>query len=224
MKKLSLLLVLTCSMVFAQEQITKNVGDFNTLKVFNGLKVEIQKSNSSKIEITGSQSEDVTVKNSNGKLKIRVKFPDKFTANDVRIILFYNTSIAVLDANEGAMIVSDKKIKQQHLEIKVQEGARIKAQVDIKYLVVKAVSGGNIKLSGSTQNQTIEANTGAVYEAYDLESKQTVVVAASGANVKVNTTEVLDAKVLFGGTIYYRGNPEVLKTKKIIGGTIKAVN
>lgn len=224
MKKLSLLLVLTCSMVFAQEQITKNVGDFNTLKVFNGLKVEIQKSNSSKIEITGSQSEDVTVKNSNGKLKIRVKFPDKFTANDVRIILFYNTSIAVLDANEGAMIVSDEKIIQQQLEVKVQEGAKIKAQVDIKYLVVKAVSGGNIKLSGSTQNQTIEANTGAVYEAYDLESKQTVVVAASGANVKVNTTEVLDAKVLFGGTIYYRGNPEVLKTKKIIGGTIKAVN
>lgn len=224
MKKLSLLLVLTCSMVFAQEQITKNVGDFNTLKVFNGLKVEIQKSNSSKIEITGSQSEEVTVKNSNGILKIRLKFPDSFTAEGVKILLFYDTSITVLDANEGAMIVSDEKIIQQQLEVKVQEGAKIKAQVDIKYLVVKAVSGGNIKLSGSTQNQTIEANTGAVYEAYDLESKQTVVVAASGANVKVNTTEVLDAKVLFGGTIYYRGNPEVLKTKKIIGGTIKAVN
>ena len=36
--------------------------------------------------------------------------------------------------------------------------------------------------------------------------------------------EVLDAKVRFGGTIHYKGTPEVLKTKKIIGGTIKAVN
>lgn len=224
MKKLTLLLFLTYAMVFAQEPITKNVGDFNTLKVFNGLTVKIQKSNTSKIEITGYQAEEVTVKNSNGILKIRLKFPENFTAEGVKILLFYDTSIAVLDANEGAMIVSDEKIKQQQLEVKVQEGAKIKAQVDIKHLVVKTVTGGIIKLSGSTQNQNIEATTGGIYKAYDLESKQTVVIAASGANVEVNTTEVLDAKVRFGGSIYYKGTPEVLKTKKIIGGTIRAIN
>ncbi len=224
MKKLSLLLALTCSMVFAQEPITKNVGDFNTLKVYNGLTVEIQKSDTSKIEISGSQADEVTVKNSDGILKIRLKFPENFTAEDVRIILYYDTSIAVLDANEGALIVSDKKIKQQHLEVKVQEGAKIFAQVDTKHLVVKAVSGGIVKLSGSTKNQTIEATTGGIYKAYELASNQTIVIAASGANVEVNASEILDAKVRFGGTIHYRGTPEVLKTKKIIGGTIKASN
>ena len=63
MKKLLLLLILTCSIVFAQETITKNLGDFNELKVYNGLTVKVKKGSKAKIEISGPQSEDVTVKN-----------------------------------------------------------------------------------------------------------------------------------------------------------------
>ena len=224
MKKLALLLTLTCSILFAQETITKNLGDFNTLKVYNGLTVEIQKSSTSKIEISGKKSDDVTVKNSNGVLKIRLKFPEGFTSEDVKIKLYYNSTINVLDANEGAQISSEEVLKQQHLEVKVQEGAFINVPIDTKYLVVKSVSGGAISLTGTTQNQTIEATTGGIYEGFDLQSRQATVIAASGARVEVKTSEILDAKVRFGGTIFYKGTPEVLKTKKIIGGTIKNKN
>jgi putative autotransporter adhesin-like protein len=224
MKKLTLLLILSCSILFAQEPISKKLGDFNTLKVFNGLTVELQKSNTSKIEILGSKSEDVTVKNSNGILKIRLKFPEGFTAEDLKITLFYANNIDILDANEGAKITSEEIFKQQHLEVKAQEGAKINIAIDTKHLVVKSVSGGIIKLTGVTQNQIIEATTGGIYKAYKLQSKQAIVTAASGARVEVNCTDVLDAKVRFGGTIYYQGTPEILKTKKIIGGTIKDKN
>lgn len=224
MKNITMLLFLACSMVFGQETITKKLGEFNELKVFNGLTVELKKSNESKIEISGSQSKDVTVKNSNGILKVRLQFPESFIAEDVRIVLFYNDNIDILDANEGATIISDNTIKQQHLEVKVQEGAKIYLAVNTKHLTVKSVSGGLIELSGSTENQNIEATTGGIYEGYKLISKQTIAVAASGATTEVYTTEILDAKVRFGGTIHYKGTPEVLKTKKIIGGVIKARN
>ncbi len=224
MKKLALLLILSCSILFAQEPITKNLGDFNTIKIYNGLTVELQKAAKSKIEISGSKSDQVSIKNSNGILKIRLKFPEGFTAEDVKIKLYYNSNIDVLDANEGAKIISDETINQQHLEVKVQEGANIELPIEIKHLVVKAVSGGIIRLTGATQNQTIEATTGAIYNAFDLQSTQTIVTAASGARVEVKTSEVLDAKVRFGGSIFYKGTPEVLKTKKIIGGTIKDKN
>jgi len=224
MKKLALCIVLISSISFAQETISKNLGDFKTLKVFNGLTVELQKSNSQNIQITGSQSEDVSVKNSNGILKIRLKFPDSFTAEDVRIVLNYKNNIDVLDVNEGAQIYSEKKIKQQHLEVKAQEGALVSLAIDTKYLVVKSVSGGIIELTGVTQNQNVEATTGGIYEAYELDSEQAVITAASGAKVKINATELLDAKVRFGGSIYYKGTPEVLKTKKVIGGTIKSLD
>ena len=117
MKKLALLLTLTCSILFAQEPIIKNLGDFSTLKVYNGLTVEIQKSSTSKIEISGKKSDDVSIKNSNGVLKIRLKFPEGFTSEDVKIKLYYNSTINVLDANEGAQITSEEVLEQQHLEV-----------------------------------------------------------------------------------------------------------
>ncbi|WP_111707047.1 head GIN domain-containing protein [Lutibacter citreus] len=224
MKNITILLFLACSFAFGQETITKNLGDFSELKVYNGLTVELRKSKESKIEITGSQSGDVTVKNSNGILKIRLQFPESFKAEDIRIVLFYNNNLNILDANEGGSIISENTIKQQYLEVKVQEGAKIYLAIDTKHLTVKSVSGGLIELSGNTENQNIEATTGGIYEGYKLISKQAIVTAASGAKVEVYTTEILDAKVRFGGTIHYKGTPEVLKTKKIIGGVIKARN
>jgi hypothetical protein len=224
MKKLTLFLFLLSATLFAQESITTRLGDFNTVKVYNGLTVEMQKSNSSKIEISGSQAKDVSVNNSNGTLKIRLKFPKGFIAENIKIVLYYNNDISVLDANEGASIVSDKTIIQQHLEVRAQEGARIQLDIDTKYLVVKSVSGGFISLSGETDNQTIEATTGGFYNGFDLKSKQAIVMSSSGANVEVKASELLDANVRFGGSIYYKGTPEILKTKITIGGTIKDKN
>lgn len=224
MKKLTLLLILFSATLFAQEPITTKLGDFNTVKVFNGLIVELKKASSSKIEISGSQAEDVSVINSDGILKIRLKFPESFIAEDVKIVLYYTHDIAVLDANEGASIVSYETIKQQHLEVRTQEGAKIKLEIDTKYLSVKSVSGGIISLTGVTDSQTVEATTGGIYSAYGLQSKQAVVTSASGANVEVKASELLDANVRFGGSIFYKGTPEVLKTKIMIGGTIKDKN
>ena len=51
--------------------------------------LELQKSNSSKIEISGSQAKDVSVNNSNGTLKIRLKFPKGFVAENIKIVLLY---------------------------------------------------------------------------------------------------------------------------------------
>lgn len=224
MKKLALLLILFSTTLFAQEPITTKLGDFNIVKVFNGLSVELQKYSTSKIEISGSQAEDVSVINVDGTLKIRLKFPESFFAEDVEIILYYVNDIAVLDTNEGASIVSKEVIKQQHLEVRAQEGAKIKLEIETEYLSVKSVSGGIISLNGVTESQTVEANTGGIYSGYGLQSKQATVTSSSGANVEVIASELLDANVRFGGSIYYKGTPEVLKTKVMIGGTIKDKN
>lgn len=224
MKKLTLLLILFSATLFAQEPITTKLGDFNTVKVYNGLTVELQKSNSSKIEISGTQAKDVSVKNSNGTLKIRLKFPKGFIAENAKIVLYYDKDISVLDANEGASIISEETIKQQHIEVRAQEGAKIDLDINTKYLVVKSVSGGFISLNGLVENQTIEATTGGIYSGFDLQSKQAIAMSSSGATVEVKISELLDASVRFGGSIYYDGNPEVLKTKITIGGTIKAKN
>lgn len=224
MKKLTFLFILSCFTLFAQEPITTKLGDFNTLKVYNGLHVTLKSSQVSKVEIFGKHAQKISVINANGTLKIKLRITDGFIAEDAEIFLYYAKDIQVLDANEGSTITSNETIQQQQIEVKVQEGSNISVPVSVKYLTVKAVTGGIVKLSGTTQNQTVEATTGGIYNGYDLESKQSVVTAASGAIAEVYSSEVLDGNVRLGGVINYKGKPEVLKRKKILGGTIKDKN
>ena len=205
---------------YAQDR-TQNLGDVNEIKIFNGLSVEIERAENAKIEITGEKTNDVTVKNVNGKLKLSLKFPDTFNANKVKIKIYYNQDLVTLDANEGAAIFSDQTISQKDLTIKTQEGAYIQVATDVKYLTIKAVSGASIKLRGTAANQEVLVTTGGVYEGYDLTSEYADVTAASGGRAEVNVSNLLDASVRFGGSIYYQGNPEKVNSKKVMGGKIK---
>ncbi len=71
------------------------------------------------------------------------------------------------------------------------------------------------------KNQEVEVKTGGVYESYELLTENSDVTCASGAIAEVNVSSFLEAKVRFGGKIYYKGDPEKVTTQKVIGGTIK---
>ena len=71
-KSCLLLILLTSTVSFSQERII-NLGDFNILKVFNGLSLELVRSDEQKIVISGEKKKNVTVKITNGKLKIFLK-------------------------------------------------------------------------------------------------------------------------------------------------------
>ena len=185
------------------------------------MSVEIERSDNSKVDISGEKTDDVVIKNVNGKLKFSLKFPEQFNADKVKIKIFYNQEILILDANEGSAIFSDEIIEQVNLTIKTQEGAYIHVPVDVKYLTIKAVTGASIKVRGTATNQDVEVTTGGVYEAFDLINEYADVTAASGGNAEVNVSNLLDAKVRFGGNVYYKGNPEKVNSKKVFGGKIK---
>jgi hypothetical protein len=229
MKKIlvSLLLFISIS-IYSQTSITKVLGDFSTLKVYNGIDIELVKSDKQELVITGEKSERVKIKNSNNTLKISLKFSlnpaNNIADGKVKIVLYYNKIIKIIDANENANITA-KDFNQQQLEVKTQEGALINMVVDVKHLTVKSVSGGFIKLTGVAKNQKVEVNNAGVYQGFNLKTTDvTTVRAALGGKAEVFSGETLDAKVSFGGTIFYKGTPEVLKTKKVLGGTIEAKN
>lgn len=221
MKKILALILFASTIGFSQEIILKDLGNFDEIKLFNGLRVILQKSSTNSIEITGYKADEVVIKNVNGRLKISMRFPETFNAKDVdKIILNYTNNLSVIDVNEGASVESDAVIKQHQIDLKTQEGAVIDLTLDVEFLEIKTVTGGNIMVEGKATNQTIEATTGGLYDAYDLKTDNTTVLAASGAEVEVTVAKHLDARVRFGGSIFYKGKPTHIKKKKIIGGTI----
>jgi len=223
-KLLTLVSLFTIFSIYSQDTIKKAVGDFTTLKVYNGIGVELIKSDKQEIVITGEKAQKVNVKTTRNILKLYLPFPESLANGKVKIILYYSKDIDIIDANEGASITA-KEFKQSKVEIKTQEMAFINMVLEVQYLTIKAVTGGVIKLTGSTKNQTIEVNNSGVYRGYNLKVENTTYIrAALGGKGEVNSGETLDAKVSFGGTIFYKGTPEVLKTKKVLGGIIEVKN
>jgi hypothetical protein len=220
--------LLVSTAIFAQTTITQNLGDFTVLKVYNGIEVELIKSVDQNIEITGEKSEMVKVKNVNKTLKLSLPFSLKLANNSadgkVLIKVYYNKNIHIIDANEGATITS-KDFNQDVIELNAQEGAFINITTETNYLIVKAISGGIIKVSGTAKNQEVDVDLYGIYHGYNLSSLgNSTVNSGTGAKAEISAVQTLRAKVGFGGTIFYKGNPKVVKDKKVIGGIIEKRN
>ncbi|MFK5889599.1 MAG: hypothetical protein QM486_02575 [Flavobacteriaceae bacterium] len=56
MKKITLLLILLTTITFAQDKRTLELGEFHSIKVFTGLKIQLIQSSEQKIEIQGKKS------------------------------------------------------------------------------------------------------------------------------------------------------------------------
>lgn len=226
MKKLVFIYTLIFSLVaVAQSKVTKNLGDYTILKVYNGIELELIKSEDQKLEITGEKSEMVKIKNVNNTLKLSLPFsliPENNSADGkVLIKLYYNKNIAIVDANEGSTITG-KDFNQEKLEVNSQERAFINLTSKVTYLKVRTSSGGIVKLTGTTENQEVDADLYGIYNGFNMKvSGNSNVFAGTGAKAEILAGETLSAKVSFGGSIFYKGNPIVVKDKKVIGGIIQ---
>lgn len=221
MKKIALLFILISSIAFAQDKRTLSIGDFNSIKVYTGLKIKIIQSSEQKIEISGENQRNVIVANKNGNLKIYIKLTESLRKYTFDIKLYTNRNIESIDVNEGASVFSDDTMNQLKITLKAQEGAFIDMPLDVKYLSIKVVSGANIHTQGKAKSQDVTVGQGGVYDAYNLVTEQTKVIVATGGKAEINVTDVLDASVRLGGNVYYKGNPDVKKSSKFIGGIIK---
>ncbi|MEY8849492.1 head GIN domain-containing protein [Psychroserpens sp. XS_ASV72] len=216
-------LFIVTSIVSAQNPKERHVGDFNEVKVFDLIEVNLIKSDVNSVEITGDDVEDVEVINKDGKLKIRMKL-DKIFNGDRTFVAVYYTKLDLIDGNEGAFITSNELITQDYIELRAQEGARLKIGLDVDKVDIKAVTGGIVETRGKAISQDITLNTGGIYEGKAFETKNTSVNIKAAGEADVNASKVVDASVLAGGDVYIYGNPNKVNEKTTFGGRIKRMN
>ena len=136
------LLTLTLALVtltsFAQRQVVKNVGDFDELKVFDLMEVNLIQSDENKVVIKGEHTHSVKVINNDGTLKLRMETDTRFRGEDTYIEVYF-TEIETIDANEGARIIASEMIEQDEIELRSQEGGRIKVGLQVERGSVSAL-------------------------------------------------------------------------------------
>ena len=222
MKKI-FIIAIAFAMQSAVAQVSKNLGDFNTLKVYDKLNVKLIASSENKVIIKGSRETEVEVVNNNGELKLRMPFPKLLSGNDITIQLFYK-NIDGVDASEGAYVSSEETFDATIMDVSAKEGAEIHLNLDVNKVNVKTVTGGIIVLEGKATNQDVVVTTGGVVENKDLVTDQTTVNISAGGSAEVYATVLVDAKVKAGGTVSVYGKPKQINKKTILGGTIEEKN
>ena len=226
MKKTLLILIISLThSIHSQTVVKKALGDYSILKVYNGIEVLLLQSNEQKIEIKGEKSEKVKIKNVNGVLKLSLPFSlnpeNNYGKGKVFITLYYNSNIDVIDANEGS-IITGKEFHQEKLKVNSQERAFIDLTLKVTHLNIRASSGGVIKLTGASESQIVNIDLYGVYNGFGLNVKgNSNVFSGTGAKAEISAGKTLSAKVNFGGSIFYKGSPEVQKNKKVLGGIIQ---
>ena len=152
MKKIGFaLLLFSILSATAQEEITRQTSDFYEIKVFDEISAELIRSEENKIVISGENTDEVTVLNKNGKLKIRMNITELFNGHRTFVKIYHTNDIYVIDANENTLITSADNIKQVDLELRAQEGGEINLNADVQKLKVKAVTGGKIEVTGTAK-------------------------------------------------------------------------
>ena len=208
--------------VFAQlaySQITKNFGDFSSVKAYVRIYVTLVKSSENKVEIKGDDS-DVEIVNKNGELKIRM-IPTKIMQGDKVYVTVYYERLNEIQASQGAKITSENAVESKILNITSNEGSVLKLNVDATLVRVKTNSGGMIDVSGNTETQEVLVNSGASFNGRDLKSEITSVTANAGGNAEVYASKTINATTRAGGNIEVYGSPKDRNTKNVIGGKIK---
>ncbi|MBB1139422.1 head GIN domain-containing protein [Myroides sp. WP-1] len=222
MRKIAMLFIALCGTIgFAQE--VKQVGEFKRVNVFDKIELTLIPDTETKMEVSGTNAEEVTFVNKNGNLKIRMNISKSFQGGDVRIKLHYKDLEEVI-AEEGATVKSSETLKATSLAITSKTGASVDLKIEAQKATIRAYTGGIMTLTGKVNTQDILANAGASVFNEKLISEQTEVTVNAGGTAKVNATELVDAKTRAGGEIIIFGKPKKINEKIVMGGSISKGN
>ncbi|WP_036380864.1 head GIN domain-containing protein [Muricauda sp. MAR_2010_75] len=210
-------------LVTAQGELTQNLESYTEVKAFDGLSINLIKSNENKAVITGANTEKVAIVNNDGVLKIRMQIDKMFSGYRTYVDLYHTETLKVIDVNEDARISSDETYVQDVLELKAQEGAKMEINCQVDQLLIKSVSGGEIMAAGFSNNQDVIINTGGAYNGRTFKTKFTTISVNAGGNAEIYATDYVKANVKAGGEVLVYGDPKKMDESTVFGGKIKRV-
>ena len=219
MKKIIYLIALVVFSNLLSAQTERKIGDFQKLSVYDGINVELIKSDTNKVEITGKNTAYIVVKNKNGDLKIRLSVERRFSGNRTKVSVFYKSLYSII-SHEGANVFSKDTINQADLNLKANSGSRQNMILKLNTLQATATAGAKINIKGIAKYQELSATTGAEIMASKVENQEANAVSTTGALIDVATTKDLKVNSKIGGIINVHTKTDKITEKISVGGAV----
>ena len=219
MKKLLVVVfILALQPVFSQ--VSKSLGEFNAVLVFDKLNVKLIAANENKVVIEGDRQYEVEVVNKNGNLKLRMPFPRVLAGENISVTVYYK-KIDEVEASEGSIVSSDDIFTATIFNVSAREGAKINLKVAAEKLNTRVVTGADVTITGTAINHDASLLTGGILDSRDVITSQTSISVSAGGTAQIYATALVDAKVRAGGSIFIFGKPKQINKATVFGGKIE---
>ncbi len=218
MKKLLAISGMLCSTLFFA-QISRSVGDFTLLKVYDRINVELIPSQESKVVISGDNDEFVETVNKNGELKIRTATTKIMQGTTIEVKVYYE-SLTDIQGSQGSVITSSETLDSSLLNLTSNEGSKINLRINADKLNVKGNSGGEITVTGKANSQDIVMNSGAKFNGKNLDSRNATATVNAGGFAEIFADNSVETTTRAGGKIEVYGDPDNRNSKKVAGGKV----
>ena len=192
---------------------------FNHLKVSGNIHLELILSDKQQL-IFKSKEDGEALKIETEKAHLLLKSKSELS-NDPSIDLeLHYVELRGLEVRKGGRVQSVDTIQSGTFKLDVFTGGKVELMLRVDSLSAKVNQGADIILYGSARSQFINAYTWGNFLAYELETMNSYVKAATGAQVKVHALKLLDASSTSKAFVGYRGEPDLKKVKQSVGGII----
>ena len=222
MKHIVIIFLLGTFTFLGQSKIDRNLGDFSKVAVYDGINLELIKSDENKVEITGKNTNFVVVKNKNGDLKIRLNLERRFSGDKTKVSLFYKTLYNII-SHEGSNVFSKDTIKQADLNVKANTGSTLNFIVALNTLNTTSATGSTVNLSGNAEYHDCSTSTGAEIDAEKLTTTETYATATTGGLIEVSATKELEANSKLGGIINVYEKTDKIVESISLGGVVNYI-
>ena len=208
--------------ILGQSKIDRNLGDFSKVAVYDGINLELIKSDENKVEITGKNTNFVVVKNKNGDLKIRLNLEKRFSGDKTKATLYYKTLYNII-SHEGSNIFSKDTIKQADLNVKANTGSTLNFIVALNTLNTTSATGSTVNLSGNAEYHDCSSSTGAEIDAEKLTTTETYATCTTGGLIEVSATKEQEANSKLGGIINVYEKTDKIVESISLGGVVNYI-
>lgn len=226
----------------------RNVGEFSGINVSTGVNLVFKQEDPASVKVIADADklQYIVTKVENGVLKVYVD--NKGQKN----LKFKNINVNVssprmnnLKVSSGAIFTTIGPVQENNLtvdgssgavvkgrfdisgntKIEASSGTSIKVEVNSKNLTFKGSSGSDTSIAGEAETAAFDISSGALCKGENFKADRVEAESTSGASLSVNASDTLKAKASSGGSIRYRGNPEIISDiSKMSGGTLKQIN
>ena len=218
--KFTALMILTMTFAIGLQAQQKTLS-FNAIHASGNIEVVLEQGNSESVDVeaNGVSEDRVITEVRGGVLKIHIKNTIYNRNKQARVVVNYK-EINEIKAQAGARVYSKTATSGTTLDLKAGSGASIALEVWMDVVEGRAAEGGEIEVTGETDNLSAIASTGGLFYAYGLKAQNVYARSNTGGEVEVTANKRIEAKANTGGNISYRGEPTSREVSTNLGGSI----